>query len=196
MMKLPKQRLAMLRRNTLERDEHCPSFRMHGQTAQCDDRQTGSVPPATMNNGLECPCIPIEDTSQRKVQDNGQAHAGQPSHDRRRDGRAPDGARCVVGLVAGLGAMIGAYWDMGYGLIREGFEHGGIRLIDAFFGALILGMPIVIVGALAATIAGEVVDRRNRRARAMRRHPSARFAPDFTSDRAREYHESNQLGRN
>jgi hypothetical protein len=50
-----------------------------------------------------------------------------------------------------------AYLSLAVGLIAEGWRVGGIHaVIDTFFGVWILGMPLVLIYSLVATIVGEV----------------------------------------
>ena len=67
-------------------------------------------------------------------------------------------------------------------------------MITPTTGAMILALLAWIILATAAL----VMWRRAERAKAMRRHPSARaqkLSPDFTSERARRYHGDDSIGR-
>lgn len=70
--------------------------------------------------------------------------------------------------------------------------------------AQVIGIVLLILIALTATLATMSDQRRRDRQAAMRRHPSSRTStpegllaqrtPDFTSDRAVKYHTSNEWG--
>lgn len=59
-----------------------------------------------------------------------------------------------------------------------------------------VGYVLLVVSVLALVV-GYLLQQRDARRAAMRRHPSSRQAtPDFTSEAARKYHTDNSPGRN
>lgn len=94
---------------------------------------------------------------------------------------------------------VSAYWDLASGMISLGLSDGGIYWFDFVIGAWFLLMPAVIVSSIVAMLVDVVSRARANRARkilaAKRRHPSARTAPDLSSDAARRYHGSDAWGR-
>lgn len=95
--------------------------------------------------------------------------------------------------------VVVAYWNLASGMISLGLSDGGIYWFDFVIGVWFLLMPAVIVSSIVALLVDVLSRARAKRARkiqaAKRRHPSARTAPDLSSDAARRYHGSDQWGR-